>query len=96
MIMVRARENVCKLEATDKKGRAGAKCFTGEAKVKQETNEINDLQEAPPPSPHVKQNLTGRYHRIRGVVSRSRYWHTASHASPCDYGNPDLLKIWAI
>jgi hypothetical protein len=32
-------------------GRTGAKCFTGEAKVKQETNEINGLWRHPPPTP---------------------------------------------
>jgi hypothetical protein len=31
--------------------RAGAKCFTGEAKVKQESNEFNNLQGVPPPLP---------------------------------------------
>jgi hypothetical protein len=40
-----------KLEAIEKEGRAGAKCFAGEANVKQESCKINNLQEAPPPTP---------------------------------------------
>jgi hypothetical protein len=44
-------EETCKLEATGKEGRAGAECFTSEAKVKQVSIKINDLQEAPPPPP---------------------------------------------
>jgi hypothetical protein len=34
--------------------------------------------------------------RHSGVAPYSLYWHTASHAPPCDYGNPDSLKNWAI
>jgi hypothetical protein len=48
----------------------------------------------PLPPMSINQRLTGRYHRIRGVAAHSRYWHTASHAASCDYGNPDLLRIW--
>jgi hypothetical protein len=44
-------EGVCKLEATGKEGRAGAKFFTDEAKMKQVSCKINDLQEASPPLP---------------------------------------------
>jgi hypothetical protein len=45
------KKTICKLEATDKKGKARAKCFTSEANVKQVSNEINNLRGVPPPPP---------------------------------------------
>jgi hypothetical protein len=49
-----------KLEATEMKGQGRAKCFTGEAKVKQETNEISMLRKHPPLPPLSIKDVTER------------------------------------
>jgi hypothetical protein len=37
-----------------------------------------------------------RYHRIRYVAARSRYWYTALPAAPCACGNPVSCNIRVI